>query len=879
MAAASRVQRLLDEISSSAGTPEEVCATCPELLPEVRWRWRRMRVVEAELDAMFPTSEPDSNAETSCPWREGPDSPRIPGYEVEALLGRGGMGLVYKARHLRLNRLVAFKMLLAGAHAGPTERARFQREAEAAASLRHANIVEVYDVGGHDGCPYFTMELLEGGSLAQALAGSPQPARPAAALLTTLAEAVQTAHRAGIVHRDLKPANILLTLEGTPKVADFGLARHYDGEPALTLSGVRIGTPSYMAPEQVIGKAGAIGPAADIYALGAILYEMLTGRPPFRGETTAGTERQVIDDEPAAPSRLNPNVPRDLETICLKCLCKEPQCRYASAAALADDLTRFREGRPIQARPLGWAGRFWRLARRNPTGAALLVTVLALVGVAGGGAAWLARQRAERRTEAALRDGELRDEVGAAMAQAESLRREFHFHEAGKVLARTWLHLERAGPDDLRRRLEQARTDLELVERLDTARIKAAPLVMGEHAPVEADAEALYASAFAEAGLGREGDSAEAVAALARRSAACAQLVAALDDWASLTADQSRRAWLLEVARKADPDPVRDRLRQPELWRDGAKLTRLARELRVSELSPRLAAALGRVSRESGGDAVALLTAAQARFPQDFWLNHELGWALRQARRPEESLGYYRAALALRPDSSAVHNGLGAVLYDMGRVDEAISHLQAALRVDPGNATAITNLAHALRAKGRTDEAIGRLPRAVSIEPRSALFHRNLGGATPEQGRLGDALPHFQQAAERPPWRRPRADVATQASADPLEQGRAFAARRRCDGATVGYSRALTRGPTDNGHFRFEFAAPPPSGEIPGHARARARMIEARCFVLDADDSASPSLGGSGGPDIFRGARQESLPSRLRADGGESEAFLRLRVP
>ena len=249
---------------------------------------------------------------------------------MEAFLGRGGMGIVYKARHLRLNRFVALKMLITGAYAGPRERARFQREAEAVAGLRHANIVQVYDVGDHEGWPYFTMELLEGGSLAQAVAGTPQPARQAAAILATLAEAVQVAHQGGIVHRDLKPANILLAADGTPKIADFGLARHFDGGPALTLSGARIGTPSYMAPEQLIGKAGTIGPAADIYALGALLYEMLTGRPPFRGETASETERQAIHDEPVPPWRLNPKVPRDLETICLKCLHKDPQRRYAT---------------------------------------------------------------------------------------------------------------------------------------------------------------------------------------------------------------------------------------------------------------------------------------------------------------------------------------------------------------------------------------------------------------------------------------------------------------------------------------------------------------------------------------------------------------------
>jgi serine/threonine-protein kinase len=431
-----RVEELLDELSDSGRAPEEVCGAYPELLPEVRRRWEQMCAVEAELDALFPTPGPHSDAKMSDLWHAGAELPRIPGYEVEALLGRGGMGAVYKARQLRLNRSVALKMLLAGAHAGPHERARFQREAEAVAGLRHAHIVQIYDVSDHQGWPYFTMEFVEGGSLAQTLAGTPQPAQKAASMLATLADAVQVAHRAGIVHRDLKPANILLTAEGTPKVADFGLARHFDGQPVQTLTGDRMGTPSYMAPEQVIGKSGRIGPAADVYALGSLLYEMLTGRPPFRGETASETERQVVADDPVPPARLNPKVPSDLETICLKCLHKEPQRRYADAGELAADVRRFMEGRPVLARRISLLERAWRWCRRNPAGAALAVIVFLLVGSCVGGALWLQRQQLERRVDAELKRERARLAIEGALGHQDDLRQQGRWEDARSELTR-----------------------------------------------------------------------------------------------------------------------------------------------------------------------------------------------------------------------------------------------------------------------------------------------------------------------------------------------------------------------------------------------------------------------------------------------------------
>jgi serine/threonine protein kinase len=311
------------------------------------------------------------------------DWPTVPGYEILQELGRGGMGVVYKARQLNLGRLVALKMIRDGALAGPQQRARFRIEAEAAARMQHANVVRIYEVADHAGRPYFVMELIEGERLDQHLAGQAWPAPRAAELVRTLALAVQHAHEQKIVHRDLKPANILLQglkltvdsgnphelLESTfgiPKITDFGLAKRLDADSTgWTPEGAVVGTPNYMAPEQAAGRVSDIGPAADVYALGVMLYEALTGRPPFRSDSWSETIRQVLQDEPTPPTRLQLEVPRDLETVCLKCLEKDPAKRYASARELADDLDRFLQAKPVTAVAPSVMERLARLATRD----------------------------------------------------------------------------------------------------------------------------------------------------------------------------------------------------------------------------------------------------------------------------------------------------------------------------------------------------------------------------------------------------------------------------------------------------------------------------------------------------------------------------------
>jgi eukaryotic-like serine/threonine-protein kinase len=312
-------------------------------------------------------------------------APSVSGYEILGELGRGGMGVVYKARQVRLNRPCALKMILGGGHASAESAARFLTEAQAIAQLQHPHIVQIHHIGEADGLPFFELEYVPGGSLDRRLNGTPWSARRAAALIEPVTRGVAEAHRQGIVHRDLKPGNVLLAADGTPKITDFGLAKSLDSDSGLTRTDSIMGSPGYMAPEQAEGKTKQVGPPADVYALGVILYELLTGGPPFRGTTALEILDQVKNAEPVAPSRQVAGLPRDVETIALKCLQKEPEKRYDSAAALADDLHRFLAGEALIARPVPFWERGIKWARRRPAiatlAAAVLMLLAALMGV------------------------------------------------------------------------------------------------------------------------------------------------------------------------------------------------------------------------------------------------------------------------------------------------------------------------------------------------------------------------------------------------------------------------------------------------------------------------------------------------------------------
>jgi len=767
-----RIRELVEEALNTGRAAEDVCCECPELVPEVRRSLAQVHEVDGEIDRLLPDG-PGPRHTTG----ESMDValPRIPGYELKEVLGRGGMGVVYRARHLRLERDVALKMLIAGEFASTRELERFFLEARSIANLSHPNIVQVHDVSEREGRPYFTMELVEGGTLAHWLGSTPQPARRAAETVRCLADAIEVAHRNGIIHRDLKPANVLLTGDGTPKVSDFGLARRMSNAQALTASGAIVGTPSYMAPEQVRGRA--VGFGADVYALGAILYEILTGRPPFRSESPLATQLLVLGEDPVRPSLLNDRVPRSLETICLRCLHKDPARRYESAAALADDLRRFLDHEPIRARPVSPLERAWLWVRRNPARSMAIMVAVALIGfwTLQAVRSWdLARARREQVSVWSPRIDEAFERLRSGdIVQARSI-----LDPAPDML-----------DEEARRRVQQARRELVLVEQLDGIRLRRVGITDGrfDRSENRRVADIAYRQTFQNADLGTVGDDPQAVAARVRAASVMSALLGALDDWAFCAEDEASKKWLLDLAHRSDPapSPWRERLRDPSLRLEegSASLAELAIDVHAHRMTVQLLVGAAERMREAGVDVVPLLTLVQRAHPGDFWANfaladvrwqdpgeairyaqaavairprasiaHQaLGTALRKAGRFEEGLEAYRRAVQVEPDFAEAHGRLALVLYEADKFEDAIAESREAVRLDPTLAWAHLNLGTALFALSRFDEAHDAFRAAVLLEPRSGAAHSNLGHCLLRLGRKGDAVGSFRRAVELEP--------------------------------------------------------------------------------------------------------------------------------
>jgi tetratricopeptide (TPR) repeat protein len=397
---------LNDELSDAdradVTTHLDSCGSCQHLLESLRgtveFQSNETAAQGAKIDETIEASQSMMRTAAETAAKQSlPANLNVPGYKMLDELGRGGMGVVYKAKQLSLDRLVALKMIRSAAIAGPDQLARFNTEAESLAQLQHPNIVQVFEIGRHDDMPYLSMEFVAGETLEGAIQNEWFGFSESAQLVEKLSRAMFSAHQRGVLHRDLKPANVLLAEDREPKITDFGLAKRVSSDSQLTADATVMGTPSYMPPEQAQGRITDIGPRSDVYSLGAILYELLTGRPPFRSGSPLETIQQVIQREPAAPRSLNKKVPRDLETICLKCLHKQPAQRYETAADLADDLRRFDRGEPILARRIGLAGRGWRWCRRNKALAAALAATFLAVLVGASGVAWQSRQTEQQR--------------------------------------------------------------------------------------------------------------------------------------------------------------------------------------------------------------------------------------------------------------------------------------------------------------------------------------------------------------------------------------------------------------------------------------------------------------------------------------------------
>jgi serine/threonine protein kinase/Flp pilus assembly protein TadD len=709
-------------------------------------------------------------------------------FRIVREVGRGGMGVVYEAEQVSLRRRVALKVLPLAATLGGTQLQRFHNEARAAAGLHHTNIVPVYFVGCERGVHFYAMQFIDGQSLAAVLARLREPADPAAppqaadtpttahvpppgggeangtastqpaALLSTAggargrayfravaelgvqaAEALDHGHRVGVVHRDVKPGNLLLDGAGQVWVTDFGLAQ-MQGAESLTATGELVGTLRYMSPEQALAKRVVLDHRTDVYSLGATLYELLTLRPPFGGADRQELLRQISFEEPVPPRRLDRHVPAELETVALKALEKAPQDRYATAQELADDLRRWLDDRPIQARRPSWLRVAARWARRHRPLVGAVAAVLLMAALLGGGTwLWWAQKRA-------MAEGGAR----AALREAFQLLEQERWPEALSAARRAEGVLAGVGADPgLWRQVDELIRDLDMADRLQEASLRAAAVKDGhfDHAA----ANEAYATAFGAYGLDVDGLDPRLAVEWIRGRPIHRQLVAALDDWAFLRQKLKVGGWRqrLAVTRAADPDQWRNRLRDGLEGKDPRALEEIvtADPDNWPLATLRLLGVLA-FGTTSNGRVTGLLERAQQRHPGDFWINHMLGQLLNETRprRLEEVIRLWTVAVAVRPQSAAAHLNLGHAFKDNGRLDQAEAECREAIRLQKDYLDARINLALVLQEKGRLDEAIAESREAIRIKEDDPEPHNDFGSILYEKGQLDEAIAEFREA-------------------------------------------------------------------------------------------------------------------------------------
>jgi tetratricopeptide (TPR) repeat protein len=727
-------------------------------------------------------------------------------YEILEELGSGGMGVVYRARQVSLNRPVALKMIRAGVLADADELQRFQNEAEAVALLDHVGVVPVYEVGEHDGQRYFSMKLVEGGNLADQVPTLKADPRAAATLLVETAEAVHHAHMRGILHRDLKPANILVDAEGHPHVTDFGLAKRVEADVEMTQTGAVLGTPAYMSPEQATGRRGSITTATDVYGLGAILYALLAGRAPFGGLSTMETLDAVRNRPPDAPRKLNAHIPRDLETICLKCLEKDPRRRYASAHELAADLRNWLDARPISARRVGAAERAWLWCKRKPAVAALAAAVV-LAGVGGTVSVIAVQTRANRLLE--KKNDDLRatntkldqQRLRALTAEAETRKRADELQKVSTFQSQMLAQVDPAAAGlrlmaDMRRRFEAALAKAEVPERERPPQIEAFASQWGRVNATDAALELLDGTILKPAveAIGKQFQDQPLVDAALRQTlgeryidlglyaAAKPLLAGALETRRRVLGDehpdmlasmrhmgdvlrkQGKRGdampffrEALDTSRRALGEDHRDTLEainnRGDLLREQGK---------HDEAAPLYREALDKHRRLHGLDDPATLTSIQ-----------DMGMLLRAKGRPGEAMAYVREALDNRrrvlgpdhPKTLASLNEMGVLLKDQGKLNEAADCFRELVEkrrrllgeVHPLTLNSIGNYGATLAQVGKLADAEALIREALTTErrllgpdhPSTLSSLNNLAVFLIERGRAAEAQPMCLESLEK----------------------------------------------------------------------------------------------------------------------------------